>query len=355
MKILITGGAGFVGSALALHLKQKYPQGKIVAFDNLKRRGAELNLAQFRKAGVQFIHGDIRNPSDLNSLTDHWDIFVECSAEASVLAGVGSSPSYVLETNLCGTVNCLEMARRSCGVFIFLSTSRVYSIAPLRNLNLIEGPTRLDLSDNQVLLGVSQRGIAENFPTSTSRSLYGTSKLASEYLIQEYVSMYGLKATINRCGVIAGPGQFGNSDQGVFSLWVANHFFKRPLKYTGFGGAGKQVRDLLHIEDLIQLIDKQIEASYPHAGESFNVGGGKDRSVSLAEFTSLCEETTGNCLSISRQSDSSAVDIPWFITDSDRAQVEFSWQPRKSTRNIVSDIKEWLTKNEGLIKTLWQS
>ncbi|MFM8268996.1 MAG: NAD-dependent epimerase/dehydratase family protein [Pseudomonadota bacterium] len=355
MKILITGGAGFIGSSLALYLKQKYPQGKVVAFDNLKRRGSEINLEKFRKVGVQFVHGDIRSPSDLNSLTDAWDVFLECSAEASVLSGVTSSPAYVLETNLNGTINCLETARKSAGLFLFLSTSRVYSIAPLRNLKLTEGQTRFELQSNQAVSGVSPKGISENFPINTSRSFYGTSKLASEYLIQEYVNSYGLRATINRCGVITGPGQFGTSDQGVYSLWVAHHFLNRPLKYMGFGGMGKQVRDLLHIEDLIQLVEKQIESSYQHRGESFNVGGGEEHSVSLAEYTMLCEGVTGKSIAIKRESESSAVDIPWFITDAEKARAEFNWLPQKSKQNIVTDIKEWLKKNEGLVEALWQS
>lgn len=350
MKILITGGAGFVGSSLALHFKNKFPQSRVVAFDNLKRRGSETNLARFREHGVEFVHGDIRNPSDFESLNESWDLFIECSAEPSVLAGINSSPKYVLETNLTGTLNCLELARKSCGLFLFLSTSRVYSIAPLRELNLTESPTRFELSKTQSIAGVTTNGISEKFPTDSSRSLYGTSKLASEYLVQEYASTYGLKALINRCGVIAGPGQYGKVDQGVYTLWVARHFFNQALKYTGFGGTGKQVRDLVHIEDLISLIDKQLGSKSGYQGESYNVGGGLECSTSLLELTRLCQEVTGNSVTIGSEKDSAAVDIPWYVSDYTKVKAAFDWAPRKTVKNLVVDIKNWLSQNESILK-----
>ena len=350
MKILITGGAGFVGSSLAIHFKNKYPKSRVVAFDNLKRRGSEINLSLFRELGVEFIHGDIRNPSDLESLSEAWDIFVECSAEPSVLAGINSSPKYVLETNLLGTINCLELARKHCGLFLFLSTSRVYSIAPLRELSLLENPTRFDLAKSQTVSGVTPLGISEKFPTDSSRSLYGTSKLSSEYLIQDYASTYGLNALINRCGVIAGPGQYGKVDQGVYTLWVARHFFKQTLNYTGFGGKGKQVRDLLHIEDLIALIDKQLESKHKHLGESYNVGGGIECSTSLLELTHLCQEATGNAIAIGSEKDSAPVDIPWYVTDYSKVKAAFDWAPKKTIKNLVLDIRNWLSRNESLLK-----
>ncbi len=350
MKILITGGAGFVGSSLALHFKNRYPQGRVVAFDNLKRRGSEINLSKFREQGIEFIHGDIRNPSDFESIKESWDIFIECSAEPSVLAGLNSSPKYLLETNLTGTLNCLELARHSCGLFIFLSTSRVYSIVPLKELNLVEGPTRFELAKHQTLSGITSKGISEQFPSDSSRSLYGTSKLASEYLVQEYAFTYGLKSIINRCGVIAGPGQFGKTDQGVYTLWVARHFFKQGLKYTGFGGTGKQVRDLLHIEDLISLLEKQIESKPGLQSETYNIGGGNECSTSLFELTQICQEVTGNSVAIGSEKDSPAVDIPWYISDCSKAKSAFDWNPKKTVKNLAYDIKDWLSCNENLLK-----
>jgi CDP-paratose 2-epimerase len=245
-RALITGGAGFVGSALGLGLAQRYPDWQITALDNLKRRGSELNLPRLKQAGIQFIHGDVRNTEDLDPVALQPDLILECSAEPSVLAGY-ASPGYVLQTNLVGTVNCLELARQTQADFIFLSTSRVYPIAYLNALEFTETETRFQLLEQQVLPGVSSQGISEEFPLNGARSLYGATKLASELLVAEYADAYGLRTVINRCGVLTGPWQMGKVDQGVFALWMAFHYFQRSLKYIGYGGTGKQVRDFLHV------------------------------------------------------------------------------------------------------------
>ena len=141
MTILITGGAGFVGASLAVRMKSKYPSSRIISLDNLKRRGSELNLPRLRQHGVEFIHGDIRNKEDLADIGPV-DAIVECSAEPSALAGYYSSPDYLVNANLVGTVNCLELARRYKVNFIFLSTSRVYPFKTIDALNYHE--TELD-------------------------------------------------------------------------------------------------------------------------------------------------------------------------------------------------------------------
>lgn len=237
-KVLITGGAGFVGSSLGLGLAQRYPDWKITALDNLKRRGSELNLPRLKQAGIEFIHGDVRNREDLDPVAMEPDLILECSAEPSVLAGY-ASPGYVLETNLVGTINCLELARQTQADFIFLSTSRVYPIAHLNALKFAETETRFQLLDEQILPGVSSQGISEEFPLDGVRSLYGSTKLASELLIAEYGDTYGMRTLINRCGVLTGPWQMGKVDQGVFALWMSAHYFQKLLKYIGYGGNGK--------------------------------------------------------------------------------------------------------------------
>ena len=272
MNILITGGAGFVGSALARHFCRG---NTVVVLDNLRRRGSEWNLDGLRSEGVKFVHGDIRNSADLESLDGTFDVLIEASAEASVHAGIADSPRYVLDTNLLGALNCLEFARKRCGGFVFLSSSRVYSIEPLTQLPMVKLATRFDLRDNDgEIPGVSFDGVSENFPCNTSRSYYGASKLAAELLCQEYASHGGMSVVINRCGVIAGPGQFGKTDQGVFTLWVARHYFGRSLKYTGFGGKGFQVRDLLHPEDLCDLVSRQLEVLEFGVGANLQCGRG---------------------------------------------------------------------------------
>jgi CDP-paratose 2-epimerase len=346
MRVVIVGGAGFVGSSLAVAYRSEGAD--VWTLDNLKRRGSELNLDRFKKHGVHFVHGDVRVPSDLASLPATCDLLIDAAAEPSVHAGAD-----LLGINLGGTLNVLELARARAKAFVFLSTSRVYSIAPLRELSLVEGPDRFTLGETQRAPGVSAAGIAETFPTHLPRSLYGASKLASELIVQEYVATFGLNAVINRCGVIAGAGQFGKVDQGVFTLWVANHVFDKPLKYTGFGGWGKQVRDLLHPTDLKRALDLQLARIEKLSGETFNLGGGNGCSTSLAELTALCRKQTGKSVPIGADASSSAVDIPYYVSDTAKAQAAFEWKPRKTPADIVGDIHAWLERDRAQLERLF--
>lgn len=346
MRVLITGGAGFVGSALARHFRRESAGNDVVVLDNLRRRGSERNSGALISEGITFVHGDVRNPSDLDGVEGNFDVLIEASAEPSVQAGIGGSPRYVLDTNLVGAMNCLEFARARCGGLVFLSSSRVYSIGPLASLPLVETPTRLELQAASAPIGAGAAGISERFATDTQRSYYGASKLAAELLCQEYAAHAGLQVVVNRCGVIAGPGQFGKTDQGVFTLWVARHHFGRPLKYTGFGGKGLQVRDLLHPDDLCDLLDAQIASWSKVSGETFNVGGGRDGSVSLQEYTALCRAAVGRETAIGEDATTSPVDIPWYISDHAKATKLLGWSPRRRPVTIVEDIANWVRANE---------
>jgi CDP-paratose 2-epimerase len=353
MRILITGGAGFVGGFLARAFLRASEQNSVVLFDNLRRRGSEWNVAALVAEGATFVHGDVRNPDDLNAIEGRFDVLIEASAEASVHAGVNGSPRYVLDTNLVGALNCLELARKCCGALIFLSTSRVYSIAPLRALPLKTMATRFDLDEQTASIpGVTFAGVAEAFPSGTPRSYYGASKLAAELLCQEYGAFGELPVVINRCGVIAGPGQFGKTDQGVFTLWVARHYFGRPLKYTGFGGGGLQVRDLLHPADLAELIQLQIQSLDRVSGRTFNVGGGRRGSVSLMEFTGICRDVTGREVAMAQDDVTSPVDVPWYITDHTDVSRVLDWTPQRDPRQIAADILAWVRENEAVLAKL---
>jgi CDP-paratose 2-epimerase len=341
----VTGGAGFVGSSLAIHLRRSASSPRVIALDNLRRRGSELNLPRLRDEGVEFVHGDIRDLDDLD-IGVAPELVLECSAEPSVLAGYGSSPAYVLQTNLVGTLNVLELCRRTGAGLLFLSTSRVYPVEPIRAICLEEAATRFEIAADQTLAGITRYGLSEEFPLQGARSIYGATKLASELFIEEYAHAYGLRAVVDRCGVIAGPWQMGKVDQGVVALWVARHVYKRELSYIGYGGTGLQVRDVLHVDDLCDLVTLQIQRLDALAGGVFNVGGGTERSVSLSELTTLCQRVTGAVVPIRAVPETRPVDIPLYITDASKLLGATGWSPRRSVETLVSDVHEWIRAHE---------
>ena len=354
MSLCITGGAGFVGAGLAYRYRQHYPSRRIVAFDNLRRRGAEYNLEAFKALDIEFVHGDVRLADDLQALKGEFDLLIDAAAEPSVHAGAEGAPNYLIDTNLKGTLNCLEWARKRAGALLLLSTSRVYALSALRGLPLCEDETRFRINgEARMPAGLSAAGIDETFDTSAPRSLYGATKLASESFVQEYCAAYGMKAAINRCGVIAGPGQWGRVEQGVYTLWVARHYFGLELSYTGFGGRGKQVRDLLHPDDLFALIEAQVVYSAAWTGEVFNSGGGLAGATSLVEYTKLCQEATGRIIEIGSVPETRLADIPYYVTDNAKAGVTFGWTPRKTTRDIVFDIHDWLAENHDQARAIF--
>jgi CDP-paratose 2-epimerase len=351
-KILITGGAGFVGSSLAINLKSGFPHYDVVVLDNLKRRGSELNLPRLKRAGVIFTHGDIRNKSDFESLDKDFTHIIEASAEPSVLAGLDGSADYLIDTNLNGTINCLNFARRCQAAFIFLSTSRVYPIKQLEDCQFDELQTRFAFSKEQQIPGVSSLGISEKFPLAGYRSLYGATKLSSELIIAEYNAFYGLKTIINRCGVLTGPWQMGKVDQGVVVLWMARHFWKQKLSYFGYGGEGKQVRDMLHVDDLFDIMNIQIHDIDKYNNQIFNIGGGNEVSLSLRELTGLCEEITGNKIQVDKISENRQADIRIYITDNTNITKVSGWKPRVSPMQILVDVFDWLKGNEPSLKDI---
>lgn len=351
MRILVTGGAGFVGSSLCIHLKEKYSHYTITAFDNLVRKGSELNLDDLKKRGIDFIRGDIRNTEDLNALPD-FDVLIEASAETSVLAGLSSDPNYVIHNNLVGSINCFNTCIKNKARLIFLSTSRVYPIQPIEQAAFIEEETRFSFSDNQTIPGISRLGISEKLNLDGARSFYGTTKLSSELFIREYSAFYGLQAAITRFGVIAGPRQMGKTDQGVATLWMAKHYWKQPLKYIGYGGRGKQVRDLLHIDDLIDLIDLQLHHIEKFDGQIYNAGGGLFSSASLQEMSALCSGITGNHIQIEAEPENRPADMRIYISDTRKIEKEIGWKPKKNVKSIFEDIFAWIQKNEAQLKPI---
>jgi CDP-paratose 2-epimerase len=333
-RLLITGGAGFVGSNLAVSLATRHPDWEVLALDNLYRKG--------------FVEGDVREPNDLQALPE-LSALIECSAEPSVMSGVDGDTGYLVHTNLTGAYNCLEVARRDGAFMVFLSTSRVYPVAPQVALNLEEAETRFEIGPEQAVPGVGPAGISEAFPLDGARTLYGATKLAAEMLIEEYREGLGVPAVIDRCGVIAGPWQMGKVDQGVFTHWMLAHHFRNPLSYIGFGGHGKQVRDLLHVEDLVDLVERQLLAPEEWDGRTVNVGGGREISLSLRETTAICQELTGNEVPIAPVQETRQGDVPIYLSDCTRLFGLDEWRPQRSAEQVLSDIHGWIAADEERI------
>ena len=193
-----------------------------------------------------------------------------------------------------------------------------------------------------------KKKISEEFDTHSASSLYGFTKMASEKLIKEFFFNSQLKYIINRFGVIAGPWQFGKQDQGFVPLWVAKHLFKKKLSYIGFGGNGHQVRDVIHIDDVCNIIFLQIKKLKTINNNIFNIGGGIKNAISLLSLTNKCKKLTKNNINIKKVLKTSIFDIPYFVTDNSKILKAYKWKPTKNIDKILKDIFIWLSQNKKI-------
>jgi CDP-paratose 2-epimerase len=339
MKVLITGICGFVGSSLAECLLDRNENLTICGIDNLMRPGSELNRERLRKIGVAFLHGDLRASSDFETLPVA-DWVIDAAAQPSVLAGLqgGCTSRQLFEHNLASQVNVLEYCKAHRAGLVLLSSSRVFSICALRSLPLkVEGDAfRLEASE-PLPLGVSERGIGPDFSTSAPVSLYGSTKLAAEIMALEYGKAFDFPVWVNRCGVLAGPGQFGTPDQGIFSYWLNAHLRRRGLRYIGFDGTGRQVRDALHPSDLAALLDAQMRVGRSDGQRVYTAGGGPENALSLAELTAWCDSRFGPHAPVA-DARPRLYDIPWVVMDDGDAARDFHWGAEVSMEALLSQI-----------------
>jgi CDP-paratose 2-epimerase len=356
MRVLITGICGFVGSTLARGLREGWPDWEIVGLDNFVRAGSETNRRPLRECGIKLYHADVRSPSDLESLP-RCDWVIEAAANPSVLAGVDGKTSsrQLIEHNLVGTINMLELSKQWRSGFTILSTSRVYSIRALAAIPVDRQGDRFvpDLTSqaprttrhaprtthhpSRFTFHVSPQGITEDFPTDPPLSLYGSSKRASELLACEYAESFDLPVSVLRCGVLAGAGQFGKIDQGIFSFWIHSWRQRRPLKYIGFKGTGCQVRDCLHPRDLLPLVAQQIRSPRTEAPRILNVSGGLGQSASLHELSDWCAQRFGPH-PVTAEAKDRPFDVPWLVLDSTRAGQVWAWKPQTPLEAIWTGI-----------------
>lgn len=356
MHILVTGGCGFIGSHVALHLREAGH--KLSVMDNLVRRGSERNIAILSHHGVSFFHGDVRNPEDLGNLPAGIELICDTSAQPSVVTGY-ANPLFDITNNGLGAIHILEYARARRIPLIFWSSNRVYGADGLNALPRRETPTRFEYdSDAWHRLPVERRptgfhplhGVSEGFSIDGGqRSIYGLSKLIADAACQEYAHAYDLPIVVNRFGVISGVGQFGHTDQGWVVWWAIAHWFQLPLTYLGW--RGKQVRDVLFVEDMLSLLDCQLTRLASFRGEVFNLGGGGANATSLFEATNCMQEISSRPTSITVTDQARRGDIVVYWTDNRKAARALGWQPQTDLRTGFTRIFAWIRENESELRS----
>jgi len=344
MKIFITGICGFVGSETALQLREHSSAAdlQIVGIDNFSRNGSWRNRDRLAKKGIEIFHGDVRLSTDIDKIGPV-DWVIDAAANSSVLSGIDgvSSARQLVDNNLLGTVNLLEHCKLYKAGFTLLSSSRVYSIPPLAKLLVKSTGKAFTLQCSDVdPSGVTASGISEAFSTDAPVSLYGATKRASEQLALEYGFAFDFPVWINRCGVMAGAGQFGKANQGIFAFWLHSWKEKRPLKYIGFGGYGHQVRDCLHPRDLVPLLQKQFGAAIGQYPSIVNVSGGVESAMSLAQLSRWCTDRWGH-REVGSVTASRPYDLPWVVLDRSLALDAWKWKPAISVQEILTEIADF--------------
>ena len=346
MKILITGICGFVGSTLTRALLESAPDLQIVGVDNFIRPGSELNRRELAALGVKIFHADVRSATDFETLPAA-DFVIDAAANPSVLAGVDGKTSsrQLLEHNLWGTINLLEYCKTHRAGLILLSTSRVYSVPPLATLPVeVFQKAFRPVPGRPLAAGITATGVSETFSTAPPISLYGSSKLASEVIALEYAETFNFPVWINRCGVLAGAGQFGKADQGIFSFWINAHLRRRPLKYIGFDGGGHQVRDCLHPRDLVPVLLAQMSNGDKTKPRIANFSGGARNSMSLAQLTDWCDARFGKH-AVASEAAPRPFDIPWMVLDSSLAEKSWNWSPKILLPQVLDEIAKHAEQN----------
>ena len=339
--VLITGGAGFVGCNLAEHLLRE-TDARVRILDNLSRRGVEHNVDFLRAlrcaSRLEIIQGDVRDARVVNdAMRNVTDIF-HFAAQVAVTTSI-EDPESDFETNALGTLRVLEAARQSSRkpFLLFTSTNKVYG--SLEGVPVQKTATRYEaVSPNFNGVGEEER--------LDFHSPYGCSKGTADQYVRDYARIYGLPTVVFRMSCIAGPRQFGNEDQG----WVA-HFLYSALAGLPINiyGDGRQVRDVLHVHDLVAAMMAAREHRRTTRGQIYNLGGGMVRSTSVIEMLRSIEVKLGHPLDL-RYSRVRPGDQPLYISDTGKLERETGWRARYSLADILSSIREFWGANEDVIR-----
>jgi len=337
-KILITGGAGFIGINAAEHFIKK--GWFVYIFDNFSRDLVQENinwLNNLYHGKFELIKGDVlTDQKKLLKLVEKVNLVIHLAAQVAVTSSV-EDPNFDLKNNLIGTFNVLETIRSSKNKppIIFSSTNKVYG--NLEQLKIVEKKQRYDFKD--------KHGVSEN-TNLDFHSPYGCSKGAADQYVRDYNRIYGLKTVVLRQSCIYGPHQFGVEDQG----WVAWFTIATLLnkKITIYGN-GKQVRDILYVDDLIRAYDLIFKNINKTAGKIYNVGGGYNNSLSLLEFMDCLEKNLNKKIKFSF-ADWRPGDQPIFISDNASLIKDTGWQPTTNKEQGIRKITEWIKDNINLIR-----
>ena len=309
------------------------------SLDNLSRKGSKYNLRLLKNLKIKNYNIDISKFKKI-SLLPKFDLIIDCCAEAAVEVS-RKDIDRVINTNLVGTINILKKVKKDSSKIIFLSTSRVNSIETISKI------FRKHNFKNKLKI---KKLIDENFDTKSPKSIYGLTKHASEMFIEEFSFAFNLKYIINRFGVVSGPLQFGKQDQGFISLWIWKHITKKNLKYIGFGGFGNQVRDVLHVKDLCEIIEIQIKKFKTIYNKLFTIGGSSKNTISLKNLTKICEKITKNKIKFSKIKKTSIYDIPYFVTSNKTVSRTYNWKPKRNMYDIIKDTYIWMSDQRKIIK-----
>jgi len=334
----ITGGAGFIGANYVRRLLARGEQ--VTIYDNLSRAGGKINLSwleeSFGKNSFHLIVGDVTDADHLSSSTRDADVIVHLAGQVAVTTSV-KQPRADFEANALGTFNALEAARCSdrSPIFIYASTNKVYG--GMQDARLVEKPTRWLYAD-------LPHGCPEDRQLDF-HSPYGASKGSGDQYTRDYARIYGLRSVVFRQSCIYGPRQFGVEDQGWLAwLTIAAVTGRRITIY----GDGKQVRDVLYVDDLLDAYDAAIERIDSVKGQIYNMGGGPENIMSVwAEFGPKLEGLLGRKIEIDR-GDWRPGDQRVFYADIRKASHELSWSPKTKLEEGVVKIFQWISENKGL-------
>ena len=331
-RILVTGGAGFVGCNLANNLLTDGSD--VTIFDALVRAGSQENLAWLRQRSnrLHFVRGDVRDIEAIKEVVADVDVIYHLAGQVAVTSSV-SDPRSDFETNALGTLNVLEAVRESGRqpIIVFTSTNKVYG--GMEGVPVVEGHSSYSFTEYP-------HGISEAQPLDF-HSPYGCSKGAADQYVRDYGRIYDLPTVVFRMSCIYGPRQFGTEDQGWVAHFIISMLTERSITIYG---NGKQVRDLLFVDDLVRAFRLAVDRIDRAAGEVFNIGGGPSNSTSVWEFGQLVADLSGRDISVNF-GDWRPGDQPCYISDIRKASQLLEWRPLIDKEAGVRRLWEWASSN----------